>query len=123
MDWKQTMVRAEDERSGHAAGRLGWLGFFCMATLAACGSTTLTLVNPDSRPGSRYQCQPGRECIPGSIDGPAEPGSRTELSLPKQCADKFHEITIVNADSSQPEMHVTCAESVAAPTGEPTPGP
>jgi hypothetical protein len=80
------------------------------------------LENPATTPGSRYTCQTLDQCTPATEENPARlnQSGTTFVALPRQCAGRIHKIVILNADSSQPEVDVTCApveEPVTETTG------
>ena len=94
--------------------------------LVAAGSLACThhlrLTSPDTDPGARYVCS-GGECRPRGSDVPADdnPSGITAITLPRECAGKVHQILIIDAGSSEPEVRVTCApaEEPVGTMGEP----
>ncbi|HVJ19174.1 MAG TPA: hypothetical protein VM686_27330 [Polyangiaceae bacterium] len=87
---------------------------FCAVALllGAVGcSRHVRLENPHTAPGARYTCAAGRECVPATADVPAElnQSGTAFVILPTQCAGRIHKIVVLNADSSEPEVDVTCA--------------
>jgi hypothetical protein len=80
--------------------------------LLGCGSQQLRLTAPDTAVGIGYTCTAANTCYPASVSSPEE-GTHDQaipLSLPRECNGQFHEILIRNADSSSPEIDVTCAK-------------
>jgi hypothetical protein len=89
----------------------------CTFALAAagCGSPQIRLSSPDTAAGIAYTCTSANTCYPGSAAIPEE-GAKDNaipLTLPHECAGMIHEILIRNADSSSPEIDVTCARPKA----------
>ena len=85
--------------------------------LAGCGSQQLRLTSPDTAPGIGYTCTSSNTCYPASVKAPEE-GAHDDalpLALPRECHGQIHEILIRNADSSTPEIDVTCARPKAEP--------
>jgi hypothetical protein len=85
--------------------------------LLGCGSQQLRLTSPDTAPGIGYTCNAANSCYPASVKPPEEGAHDTAvpLALPRECHGQIHEILIRNADSSSPEIDVTCAQPKAAP--------
>ncbi|MDD9941790.1 MAG: hypothetical protein OXU20_12170 [Myxococcales bacterium] len=79
--------------------------------MVACSSGHVMLQLPSSVPSARYRCQADGECEPAEVDPPTPesmPGA-TVLTVPDVCPDGFHQLVIYDADSSAPELGVTCA--------------
>jgi hypothetical protein len=91
----------------------------CFVLLAGCGSQQLRLTAPETNAGVSYTCTSANTCYPGSLATPAEgqPDEAIPLLMPRECQGRIHEIVIREADSSSPEIDVTCAtpEPGAAP--------
>ena len=88
--------------------------------LGALGcSRHVRLENPHTAPGSRYTCAAGKECVPATSDVPAElnQSGTAFVILPTQCAGHIHKIVVLNADSSEPQVDVTCAPIEEQGTG------
>ena len=87
-----------------------------VATLLGCGSQQLRLTSPDTSGSIGYTCNAANSCYPASLATPVEgqPDEAIPLTMPRECNGRIHEILIRNADSSDPEIDVTCA---AAPAG------
>jgi hypothetical protein len=84
--------------------------------LLGCGSQQLRLTAPDTAVGIGYTCTAANTCYPASVNAPEE-GTHDDaipLALPRECNGQFHEIVIRNADSSSPEIDVTCAKAKPA---------
>lgn len=94
------------------------------AAFAGCGSQQLRLTSPDTRPGVGYTCTAANTCYPASLAPPVEgqPDEARPLIMPRECEGQIHEILIRDADSSEPEIDVTCAakSGAAATTGSAT---
>jgi hypothetical protein len=99
----------------------GRLLICCAGLLGACGHRHVSIENPATTPGSRYTCKSMDSCTPATVDVPARlnQSGTTFVALPRQCAGRIHKIVILNADSSTPEIDVTCApiEAPAEPAG------
>jgi hypothetical protein len=83
-----------------------------------CGSQQLRLTAPETSAGVSYTCTSANTCYPASMAAPVE-GQADEaipLVMPRECQGQIHEIVIREADSSEPEIDVTCATPKA---GEP----
>ena len=97
------------------------LGVLAAGSLACTHHVRLT--SPDTDPGARYVCSESGECRPADNDVPEDdnPSGTTPITLPRQCGGKIHQILIVDAGSSKPEVRVTCApaEEPAGTMGEP----
>jgi len=103
-----------------------------LATLAGAGvvaacSHHVRLVMPDTTSSSKYVCPIGTApaCTPDPVDVP-EDNSRsgtTFVRLPRQCQGRISEILVVDADTSEPKIHVTCAahEEPVGEMGPPAP--
>ena len=95
------------------------------AALLGCGSQQLRLTSPDTTGGIGYTCNAANNCYPASLATPVEgqPDEAVPLLMPRECQGRIHEILIRNADSSEPEIDVTCAAPVsdAAPAKAPAP--
>ena len=91
----------------------------CIVALAGCGSQQLRLTSPETSAGVSYTCTSANTCYPGSLANPVEgqPDEAIPLLMPRECQGRIHEIVIRDADSSSPEIDVTCAtaEPAAAP--------
>jgi hypothetical protein len=91
--------------------------------LLGCGSQQLRLTAPDTAVGIGYTCTSANTCYPASVNTPEE-GTHDDaipLALPRECNGQFHEILIRNADSSSPEIDVTCAKPKPALGAAPAP--
>jgi hypothetical protein len=67
---------------------------------------------PDTSPGARYRCQKqSSQCAGATTDVPSElnPYGTTSITLPRQCKGRIHQVMILDADSSNPVVDVTCA--------------
>jgi len=110
-------------RAGRAArGQRCTLLALVAAGSLAC-SHHLRLTSPDTDPGARYVCSGSGECRPRGSDVPADdnPSGTTSITLPRECAGKIHQILIIDAGSSEPEVRVTCGppEEPVGTMGEP----
>jgi hypothetical protein len=86
-------------------------------TTVGCGSQQLRLTSPETSAGIGYTCTAASGCYPASVATPPE-GQEAEavvLTLPPECKGRVHEIIVREADSSSPEIDVTCARSAGAP--------
>jgi hypothetical protein len=83
--------------------------------LYGCGSQQLRLVSPDSTAGVAYTCTANNTCYPGSVASPPEgqQPDAIQLTLPRECGGRVHEIVVREPDSSTPEIDVTCAKQEA----------
>jgi hypothetical protein len=88
-----------------------WSLAACIVALIGCGSQQLRLTAPETSPGVSYTCTAANTCYPASLASPAEgePDEAIPLLLPPECHGQVHEIVIREADSSSPEIDVTCA--------------
>jgi hypothetical protein len=96
---------------------------FAVLALFGCGSQQLRLTAPDTAVGIGYTCTAANTCYPASVSTPEE-GTHDDaipLALPRECNGQFHEILIRNADSSSPEIDVTCAKAKPALGAAPAP--
>jgi hypothetical protein len=98
---------------------LSWtkLTVFSAVALLGCGSQQLRLTSPDTAAGIGYTCTSASACYPASVATPAE-GQEAEaivLTLPRECDGRIHEIVVREADSSSPQIDVTCARPQSAP--------
>lgn len=82
-----------------------------------CGSQQLRLTSPDTTAGVSYTCTAANTCYPASMATPAEgqPDEAMPLLMPRECQGHVHEILIRDADSSSPEIDVTCAAAASKP--------
>ena len=87
-----------------------------IATLLGCGSQQLRLTSPDTTGGIGYTCNAANSCYPASLATPVEgqPDDAIPLTMPRECNGRIHEILIRNADTSEPEIDVTCATAPAS---------
>jgi hypothetical protein len=85
------------------------LGLLLVVSSLGC-ARHVRLTTPDTDPAARYVCGEGG-CQPADVDVPSErnPSGTTFINLPRQCAGRIHQILIVDADSSDPKVDVTCA--------------
>ena len=110
------------KRSELAAGVL-----LALNALTGCGSQQLRLSSPDTSAGVGYTCTAANTCYPASLAPPVEgqPDEALLLLMPRECEGRIHEILIRDADSSEPEIDVTCAAksgaSAATEPSAPTP--
>ena len=97
------------------------LGLVLLGSVAC--THQLRLSTPDTDPGARYVCTSTGECRAADTDVPAEdnPSNTTFVTLPGQCGGRVHQILIIDAGSSNPEVRVTCApaEEAIGTMGEP----
>lgn len=97
------------------------LGLVAVGSLACAHHVRLT--SPDTDPGARYVCSNSGECRPQSSDVPADdnPSGTTAITLPRECAGRIHQISIIDAGAAEPEVRVTCApaEEPVGTMGEP----
>lgn len=91
-------------------GSRRWLLFMVLVPLGGC-SRHVRLESPDTSPGARYTCSSQAPCQPANVDVPAElnRSGTVFVILPRQCEGRIHRLVIINADSSEPEVDVTCA--------------
>ena len=76
-----------------------------------CSAHHVRLTTPDTDPGARYVCLGEGPCQPADVDVPSErnrSGTKS-ITLPRECAGKIHQILVIDADSSEPKVDVTCA--------------
>lgn len=112
---------------GHRARQRNALALLAVGALASLGAAGcarhVRLMSPGTDQGARYVCTAKGGCQPAETDVPADdnPSNTASITLPEQCAGKFHQILIVDAGSSEPTVRVTCApaeepiETMAAP--------
>ena len=95
----------------------------CAAALLGCGSQQLRLSAPDTRAGISYTCTAANTCYPASLASPVEgqPDEALPLIMPAECKGQIHEIVVRNADSSEPEIDVTCAAAQPKPAAKASP--
>jgi hypothetical protein len=96
-----------------------WLGGFrwsiavaALLTLAGGCSRHVRLVFPETEKASRYVCREGGgPCEAATSDIPSERNrsGTTQITMPAQCGGRFQEIVVLDADSSDPTVDVTCA--------------
>lgn len=101
-------------------GRIGWAVVLGMPVLSGCMHRHISLENPATSPSSRYSCPPrAAPCVPATTDVPGErnPSGMAFFALPRQCSGRIHKIVILKADTSTPEVDVTCAPFEDAPGG------
>lgn len=80
--------------------------------IGGCGHRHVSLENPGTSVGSRYVCPPGAgACQPATEDVLSErnPSGMSFFALPQQCAGHIHKIVILEADTANPKVDVTCA--------------
>lgn len=110
-------------RSYRLAPRARRLSLGVVAAASVACTHHVRLSSPDTDPGPRYVCREGGECRPADTDVPSDdnPSNTTAITLPRECAGKVHQILIIDAGSSEPEVRVTCApaEEPAGTMGEP----
>ncbi len=84
-----------------------------LVTLLLCAACShhVRLQSPDTAPGSRYACKVNAECKPATEDVPSElnPRGTSFVTLPRECRGHIHQIVILDADSDEPKVDVTCA--------------
>lgn len=88
--------------------------------IGGCGHRHVSLENPGTSVGARYVCPPGAgACQAAREDVPSDrnPSGMTFFALPRQCAGHIHKIVILEADTSNPTVDVTCAP-VEEPVGD-----
>ena len=98
------------------------VGVGVVLLLTGCGSQQLRLSSPDTSAGVSYTCTAANTCYPASLAAPVEgqPDEALPLIMPRECEGRIHEIMIRDADSSDPEIDVTCAAKPGgAPAAEP----
>ena len=97
----------------------------CIVCLVGCGSQQLRLTSPETSGGVSYTCTSANTCYPGSLANPVEgqPDEAIPLLLPRECQGRIHEIVIREADSSSPEIDVTCATAEVPASQEAPPAP
>jgi hypothetical protein len=66
---------------------------------------------PQTETGPRYVCRGEGKCSPATTDVPSDlnPSGTTYVTLPEQCKGRIHQIVVLDADSSEPKVDVTCA--------------
>jgi hypothetical protein len=94
------------------------MSMMVLASLLAigCGSQRLRLASPQTTAGIAYTCTSATECYPASV-ATAPEGQEAEaitLTLPGECKGVIHEIVVREADSSSPEIDVTCGKQEGA---------
>jgi hypothetical protein len=79
-------------------------------TLAAC-SRHVKMEVPQTSAGARYTCAPGKACVPATTDVPSElnASGTAFVVLPAECKGRINRIVVLDADSSNPKLDVTCA--------------
>jgi hypothetical protein len=82
-----------------------------MSTLAGGCAHHVRLQVPGTSPAARYTCTQTGGCKPLAVDDPAatNPSGTSFVNLPAECHGRFNDITIIDADSSEPHVLVTCA--------------
>src|ERR1043165_6376250 len=96
---------------------------FVALLLLGCGSQQLRLTAPDTAVGIGYTCTAANTCYPASVNAPEE-GTRDNaipVGLPRESNGQFPATLIRNADSSSPEIDVTCANPKPALGAAPAP--
>lgn len=84
---------------------------FSLCSLCGCFGRHLRLRVPATSPAARYVCTADKECEPASEVNPAALNREgtTFITLAAQCEGSIHEIIILEADSNEPTVDVTCA--------------
>lgn len=61
--------------------------------------------------GPGYECSSKAGCSDATVVDPSQQNASGTafVKLPAQCQGKFHQITIQDADSDEPKVHVLCA--------------
>ena len=79
--------------------------------LSSACSHHVYLQVPDTSPGARYTCRGTGECKPATTDVPSDLNRRGTVfvNLPRQCQGHIQRIVILDADSDEPVVDVTCA--------------
>jgi hypothetical protein len=100
-------------RSSRFGVRWSWLvaGALLLSLAAGC-ARHVRLVFPETEKASRYICREGEApCEPATRDIASErnQSGTTQITMPTQCGGRFHEIVVLDADSSEPTVDVTCA--------------
>jgi hypothetical protein len=105
----------------HRIVRPGASSLLIALALIGCGSQQLRLTAPDTAVGIGYTCTSANTCYPASVSSPEEgtQDNAIPMMLPRECNGSFHEIVVRNADSSSPEIDVTCAKPKPALGGAP----
>ena len=84
------------------AGAWLWVG---------CGSSQIMLEAPSTKSGQRYRCTQERGCALAEVDVPSRDKmpDAAYITLPEACEGRVHQVVIYRAESSDPEIGVTCA--------------
>ena len=87
-----------------------WFVLAALALALSACSRHVRLQVPQTSHAAQYSCT-SEGCTQLAEDNPSHGNqARTaQLVLPKECAGRFHEIVILNAHSSDPEVLVKCA--------------
>lgn len=74
------------------------------------------LESPNTRSGQRYRCTQERGCDVAEVDVPTRDAmpDAAYITLPEACNGRVHQVVIYEAQSSSPEIGVTCASQAAA---------
>lgn len=100
----------------------------CLLLVAACGSSHVRMVNPDTTGSGLYACDQNA-CRPSDVDDPAmfnQSGTQF-VRLPRECKGRVNEVFVQNANSSAPQVYVRCApaeaslDTMGAPAASATP--
>jgi hypothetical protein len=76
------------------------------------------LESPNTPSGQRYRCTQERGCALAEVDVPSRDTlpDAAYITLPAECAGRFHQLVIYDAESSEPEIAVTCGPKGGAAT-------
>jgi hypothetical protein len=82
--------------------------------LSACTASHVQIKFHQLTRGDQYQCEPTDKAEKCTFIGPVEPATEqkagtTYFIAPEGCDGSFSQITIEDADSSSPKMHVVCS--------------
>ena len=74
---------------------------------------------PGTSPSTRFSCTQAGGCVALQNDNPADinQSGTAFVNLPTQCQGRFNDITVLDADSDDPQVIVTCA-TPDAPIGD-----
>lgn len=99
------------------------LGLAALSSLSAVACANhVRLAVPATTGSSLYICDKGA-CRPSEVDDPKlfNQSGTVFVKLPEQCQARFHEIVVIDADSSNPQVFARCAPPEETPRAEPIP--
>lgn len=97
---------------GHRAAAAAAASLLLLPLTSGCAHHVL-LKAPETEKaaGPGYECLPKTGCTDATVVDPSQQNASGTafVDLPAQCQGKFHQITIKDADSDEPKVHVLCA--------------